>query len=190
MLKPTRHLLPLLAIAGGAVFAFLGAIHATHGDFGGTHNTIDSTAEYIVTGGLAVALLLTAPMYRLLGELAGKPRAGIVAIVPQVVLALMCVTSVANGEDAVFFNAVAPLCLLTWLVASVVLARGLRRTEAVAKPVAYALPALLIVTFPMSPIGGPLLTGVFWIALGRHFARGTGAVRALRVQTSAPGGPS
>jgi hypothetical protein len=151
----------LAALLGGAVYFVIGAIQATHGDFGGTHNTIDSAAEYVVTGGLTVSLLLTAPVYRAFGELAGRPRAALVAIVPQVVIALMCVISVARGEDPSFFNTVAPLCLLAWLAASVVVARGLGRT-----PLSVALVLLVPVTFALSPIGGPLLTGAFFMAVG------------------------
>ena len=154
-------LLRLAALVGGAVFFVIGAIQATHGDFGGTHNTIDSTAEYLVTGGLTVSLFLTAPAWRVLGAWAGTPRAAIAAIVPQLVIGSMCVISVINGQDASFFNAVAPVCLLTWLVASVIIARGLRPS-----PLAYAVAAAVPVTFLLSPLGGPLLTGAFWMAFG------------------------
>ena len=160
----------LAALVGGAVYFVLGAIHATHGDFGGTHNTIDSTAEYIVTGGFAVALFLTAPAYRVIGELA-QSRAGVVAMVPQLVVGAMCVVSVINGEDPAFFNAVAPVCILTWLVASIVLAVKLRRLGTVPPRFAIALPLLVIVTLGLSPIGGPLLTGAFWMAVAAHVLR-------------------
>jgi hypothetical protein len=168
ILKSSRT--ALAAIAGGAVFAFTGAIEATQ-DFGGTHNTIDSTGEYLVTGGFALALLLTAGAYRELGRTAGRPRAGIVAMVPQLVLAVLSTSSVINGEDLPIFNFLAPICLLTWLVASIVIGVGLKRTRAVPKAVAYALPALFIVTIPLSVIGGPLVTGAFWIAVGSQSLR-------------------
>jgi hypothetical protein len=45
-------------------------------------------------------------------------------------------------------------------------ALGLRKTRAVPKAVAFALPAVLITTIPLSVIGGPLVTGAFWIAVG------------------------
>ena len=44
------------------------------------------------------------------------------------------------------------------------------------KAVAIALPLLVPVTFMLSPIGGPLLTGAFWLALGTHALR-TGDIR-------------
>ena len=171
MLNANNNIRSVAAAVGGAVFAFAGALQVTQ-DFEGTHNTIDTTAEYLVTGALPVALALTIPMYLLLGRLARTPRAGVVAVVPQVVLALMCVVSVVNGEDPAPFNAVAPLCLLTWLGASVVLSRGLRRTAAVPAAVALALPALLITTFALSPVGGGLLTGAYWIAVASLTSRG------------------
>ena len=172
MLNAKDNIRSVAAALGGAAFAFAGALQVTN-DFEGSHNTIDTTAEYLVTGALPVALALTIPMYLLLGRLARTPRARIVAVVPQVVLALMCVVSVVNGEDASFFNAVAPICLATWLGASVVIARGLRRTRAVPAAVAFALPALLIATFVLSPIGGGLLTGAYWIAVASLLNRGT-----------------
>ena len=180
----TRNLRSLAAVAGGAAFAFTGAIQATQ-EFEGTHNTIDTTAEYLVTGALPVALVLTIPMYHLLGRLGRAPRAAAVAIAAQVVLSLMCVISVVNGEDASFFNAVAPVCLLTWLAGSVVLARGLRRTGSVPAPVAFALPALLITTFMLSPIGGAMLTGGYWIAVGTLLHRGALARPAAPVPVAA-----
>lgn len=168
--SPTFRTAGLAAIAGGAAYAFAGAIQAVHGGFGGDHNTIDSTAEYLVTGALPVSIALTIPAYRALAQLGRAPRAGLAAIVAQAVLALMTVVSVVNGEDAAVFNAVAPLCLLTWLVGSVVIARGLTKTGAVPRPLAIALPLLLIATFPLSPVGGPLLTGAFWLATGSLLA--------------------
>jgi hypothetical protein len=160
----------LAAVAGGVVYAFNGAIQATQ-DFGGTHNTIDSTGEYLVTGGFAAALLLTAAAYREFGRMAGRPRAGVVAMVPQLVLAALATTSVINGEDLSIFNVLAPICLLTWLVSSVVIGVGLKKTRAVPKAVAYGLPALFIATIPLSVIGGPLVTGAFWIAVGSQSLR-------------------
>jgi hypothetical protein len=160
----------LAAVLGGLVYAFVGAIQVTH-DFGGTHNTIDSTAEYLVTGALPLAVLLTAPAYRVLGRLAGSPRTALIATVPQLIIGAMCVISVINGEDASFFNAVAPLCLLTWLVSSIVLGVKLRRTNAVPKAVAIAIPLLVPITFMLSPIGGGMLTGAFWMTLGTHALR-------------------
>jgi hypothetical protein len=161
----------LAALIGGAVYFVLGAIHATHGDFGGTHNTLDSTAEYVVTGGFAVALLLTAPAYRVLGRLASAPRVGVVAMVPQLVIGAMCVVSVFNGEDPGFFNAVAPVCVLTWLVTSIVLAVRIRRLGALPSKAAVAIGLLPVVTLALSPIGGPLLTGAFWMAAAAHVLR-------------------
>jgi hypothetical protein len=166
------HLTALTALVGGAAYAFTGAIRVTHGDPAtGTHNTLDDTAEYLVTGALPVALFGTAMAYVLLGRLAGAPRVGVAAVVPQVVLALMCIVSVVNGEDASFFNALAPLSLLTWLIASIVLALRLRRAATVPAPVAIVLPLLLVTTFPLNAVGGALITGAFWMALATHVLR-------------------
>lgn len=172
MNSPSLRTSALLAVAGGAAFVFTGALQATQ-DFGGTHNTIDSTAEYLVTGGFAAAQLLTAQIHRHLGRMGDAARAGLAVAVALTVLGSISAYSTVNGEDASFFNVVAPLCLLTWLAGSVMIARGLRRTEAVPKAVALALPALFVTTIPLSVIGGPLLTGVYWMVVGSRL----GAVR-------------
>ena len=164
------RLTALSALLGGAVFAFAGAVSATHGDFGGTHNTIDSTSEYLVTAGFGLGLLLIAPVYAALRRITGS-RAGLVAVVPLVVLGVMSLASVAMGEDAAFFNAVAPLCLLTWLAASIVLARALRRAGA-PLAVAIAPPLLVPVTVVLAPVGGQLITGAAFLAVGIRTLRG------------------
>jgi len=172
------HITLLAALAGGAAYVFTGALQATHGDFGGSHNTLDSTAEYLVTAGFAAALFLTAPAYRVLGALAGAPRAGIAAMAPQLVIGVMCVVSVLNGEDPAVFNAVAPLCILTWLVSSIVLGVKLKRNGAVPAAVAVAVPLLLVTTIVLSIVGGPLLTGAFWLVVAGHALR-EGTPRAV-----------
>ena len=164
------HITALAALLGGAAYVVLGAIQATH-DFQGSHNTLDTTAEYVVTGGFALALFLTAPAYRVLGSLADRPRVGVIAMVPQLVIGVMCVISVINGADPSFFNAVAPLCILTWLVSSIMLAVGLRRLDVVPRKFAIAIGALPVVTLALSPIGGGLLTGAFWMAIAAHVLR-------------------
>jgi hypothetical protein len=164
------RLVALAAIAGGIVYAFCGAIEATQ-DFKGTHNTIDSTGEYLVTGGFSLSLILTVWAYRELGRSGSRPRAAMAAVVAQMVLAGLSVISVIRGEDLSIFNVVAPICLLTWLVSSIVIGVGLKKTRAVPKSVAYGLPAIMIATIPLSTIGGPLVTGAFWIAVGAQSLR-------------------
>jgi hypothetical protein len=164
------HITALAAVLGGLVYVFCGTLQITQ-DFQGSHNTIDSTAEYLVTGAFAAALYLTAASYRVLGSLAEAPRAAAAAIGAHVVLGTMCVVSVINGADASFFNALAPLCLLTWFASSAVIANRLRRSGAVPRGVAYALPALVITTIVLSPVGGAILTGAFWLVVGGHVLR-------------------
>lgn len=171
-MNPTRsHLTALATVLGGAAYAFTGALQVSSGDFGGTHNTLDSTAEYLVTGALPVALVATAPAWRALGTLARAPRVALAAIVPQIVIALMCVVSVVNGEDAAFFNAVAPVAMLVLLVSSVTLGVKLRRSGSVPTAVAAAIPLMVPVTFALSPLGGPLVTGAFFLAVGSQSLR-------------------
>lgn len=119
-------------------------------------------------------MLLSAQIYRHLGRMAEVPRAGLAVMVALAVLGTISASSVVMGEGASFFNAVAPVCLLTWVTGSVLIARGLRRTNAVPKAVALSLPALFITTIPLSMIGGPLLTGAYWMAVGTRLEVGGG----------------
>ncbi len=167
----TKTRLALAAVAGGAVYAFGGALNVTQ-DFQGSHNTIDTTAEYLVTIAFVLQIWLTAGAYKLLGDLGGVGRKALVAIVPQVVLSSTAVVSIAQGEDPAIFNVLAPVCLLTWLVGSVLIARGLRRTNAVPKAVAIALPLTMIASFPLSMVGGGIVTGAYWMVLGSRLAAG------------------
>jgi hypothetical protein len=170
------HLLriaPALALLGGLAYAVVGAIELAHGGFDqNTHHTIDSTAEYLVTGGFAAALMLTAPAYLALGERAGRPRVGALIAAAQLVLSATSWISVIRGADAGFFDVVAPLCILSWLGGSIALAVALRRAD---RAVAYVLPALVVFTIPLAQFGGPLVTGAFWVAM---------TLRAPRVATA------
>ena len=163
------HITALATLVGGAAYAFAGALQLTN-DFGGTHNTIDSTAEYLVTAGFALALFLIGPMYRLLGRLAGAGRAGGAAMAAQYVLGALTTISVVNGEDLAIFNLLAPLCLLAWLAGTVLVARALKRTGVVPVAVAHALPFAQVVTIALSFVGGPMLTGAFWLVVGSRMA--------------------
>lgn len=173
MTSSTQNRTAVAAVLSGIAFAFMGAIQATHGDFGGTHNTLDSTAEYLVTGALAPALLLLAPLLNLLGRMAETPRAAKAVVAGPIAIGLMCVASVVNGEDPAVFNAVAPVALLTWLVSSIVIARGLVRTQALPKQVAIAIPVLMVATFALGHLGSGLIVGAFYAALGLQLHRGT-----------------
>ena len=69
------HITALAALVGAAAYAFAGMIQVAQGDPAtGTHNTIDSTAEYLVTGALPVALFGTILASLALGRLAVAPR--------------------------------------------------------------------------------------------------------------------
>jgi hypothetical protein len=69
------HIAALAALAGGAAYAFAGALQVTN-DFSGSHNTLDSTAEYLVTGALPIGLVATAPAYLAFASLARSARVG------------------------------------------------------------------------------------------------------------------
>ena len=155
------HIAPLL---GALAYAIVAITELAHGGFDqSTNHTINSTAEYVVTAGFAAALMLTAPGYLALGRRFGAERAAQVIAGATLVLSLTTWTSVIRGADAGFFDVVAPLCIVTWLGASVVLAVAARRRGA-PLGLAVALPALVIATIPLAQFGGSLLTAAFWTA--------------------------
>ena len=164
------HITALAALVGAAAYAFGGVIQITQPDPTGTHNTIDSTAEYLVTGPSPVALFGTVLAYLALGRMAGKPRAGSSPSCPgRPRPDVHRQRHQRRGRG--LLQRRRPVCLLTWLVSSIVIAVGLRRRDAVPKPVAIALPLLVPITFALSPIGGGIITAAYWLTLATHVLR-------------------
>ncbi len=113
--------------------------------------------------------MLTAPGYLALGRRFGADRPAQVIVAANLVLSVTTWTSVARGADAGFFDVIAPLCIVTWLVGSIALAVAARRRGA-SLGFAVALPALVVATIPLAQFGGGLLTAAFWAALATRRA--------------------
>jgi hypothetical protein len=80
-----------------------------------------------------------------------------------VLLAITCVTSLANGKDLDFFIVVAPLTNAAWFFGSIALAVSLKRAGTVSKTVYVGLPLAWVATIPLSTLGGGLLAGAYWM---------------------------
>jgi hypothetical protein len=152
------------AVAAGAVWAVSAVIHVTGG-----HNTgqkVEGFAGHATITLFTVALLLMAPAMLALGRHALSDRGARIAIPGLVVLALTCIVSNVRGEDPSFFIVVAPITNLLWLVGSIVLAVSLHKANRIPRGLAIALPFMQVFALPLSAIGGSVVTGAFWIAIG------------------------
>lgn len=168
----------IAAMVGGSAWAVTGAIQLTGND--DLHTTeIESALEHVMLGMFSVALLLTVPAVLALARQARSPRPGQVAAAGQVALAIAATTSNIAGHDPAFFLVVAPIANLMWLAGTIGLAVSLRRAGAVSKPVAFLLPAVQVFCLPLSVVGGGLIGGAIWIAVG--YLMSVGALRRTEV---------
>jgi hypothetical protein len=168
------------AMAGGSTWAVTGAIQLTGKDELRT-DEIETALEHVMLGAFSAALLLTAPAVIALARQARTKRPGYVAAAGQVALAIAATTSNIAGEDPVFFLVVAPIANLMWFAGTIGLAVSLRRAGAISKPVAFALPAVQVFCLPLSIVGGGLVGGAIWMAVGYLMSVG-----ALRRRSASP----
>jgi hypothetical protein len=168
----------IAAMVGGSAWAVTGAIHLTGQDALSTE-AVETTLDHLMLGMFSVALILTVPAVLALARQAPTPRYGHVAAAGQVALAIAATTSNIAGEDPVFFLVVAPIANLMWLVGTIGLSVSLRRAGAISKPVAFLLPAVQVFCLPLSMVGGGLIGGAIWIAVG--YLMSIGALRRTEV---------
>jgi hypothetical protein len=163
------HLIPrlsaLAAMAGGAAWIATGAIQLTGRDELRTEQ-IETVLEHALLGLMAAALLLTAPAIVELARWARTRRPAYLAAAGQVLLAIAATTSNIAGDDPAFFLVAAPLANAMWLLGAIGLAVSLHRAGHVSKLVAFGLPAVQVFALPLSVIGGPIVGGAYWLAVG------------------------
>jgi hypothetical protein len=172
------RLAAVAAMAGGSTWAVTGAIQLTGKDELRTE-AIESTLEHVMLGMFSAALVLTAIAVVALAQRARTPRPGYVAAAGQVALAIAATTSNIAGEDPTFFLVVAPIANLMWFAGTIGLAVSLYRAGAVSKPVAFLLPAVQVFCLPLSVVGGGLIGGAVWIAVG--YLMSIGALRRSEI---------
>jgi hypothetical protein len=78
-----------------------------------------------------------------------------------------------NGHDLGLFNVVAPLTNGAWLVGSIILAVSLKRAGRVPTAVAIGLPIAWVATIPLATVGGGVISGAYYLALGYLLANDT-----------------
>ena len=160
----------LAAIAGGITWAVSGPLQLAGVN---EHETqVVTVGEHILIGLFSLSLILTAAGVLALGRHARDNRGAKVAAAAMVLLALTATTSNVNGEDMSFFPIVASLTNLAWLGGSIALAVSLYRTGRVSKPVAIGLPFVQVFALPLSIVGGGLIAGAYWVAVGFLMSQG------------------
>lgn len=161
----TNRAAVLGAMVGGAAWIAGGAVQLTSRDqIDGS--TVDNFASHLTLGLLAAALIATAPAVLALSDRARTRRPAYLAVAGQLLLAVAATTSNIVGHDPAFFLVAAPLGNLMWLAGSIGLAVSLRRAGVVSRWTAIGLPLVQVVSLPLSLIGGGILGGAYWIAVG------------------------
>ena len=164
------------AILAGAAFAAGGVTEIVHSQ---RHagNRVVGVAGYLVLSFFVVALVSAAPSFLALARRArsdAAAKAAVAAAAGMAVLGLTSIASIVNGHDLGLFNVVAPVTNGAWLVGSIVLAVSLKRAGKVPTAVAVGLPITWVATIPLATVGGGVISGAYYLALGYLLAHHAG----------------
>ena len=164
------------AILAGAAFAAGGVTEIVHSQ---RHagNRVVGVAGYLVLSFFVVALVSAAPTFLALSRRArsdAAAKAAVAAAAGMAVLGLTSIASIVNGHDLGLFNVVAPVTNGAWLVGSIVLAVSLKRAGKVPTVIAVGLPITWVTTIPLATVGGGVISGAYYLALGYLLAHHAG----------------
>jgi hypothetical protein len=164
----TDKLAGRLAILAGAALAAGGITEIVHSQ---RHagNRVVGTAGYLVLSFFTVALISVGPSLIALAHRtpsSAAMKAALAAAAGTTVLGVTSITSIVNGHDLGLFNVVAPLTNAAWLLGSIVIAVSLKRAGTVRTAVAVGLPLAWVATIPLATLGGGLLSGAYFLAIG------------------------
>ncbi|GAA2889325.1 hypothetical protein GCM10010517_53420 [Streptosporangium fragile] len=159
-------------MAGGLAMAVMGVMQAVRPD---DDEPEILGEEHVILGLFAVSLLLLIPGFLALARHGTRVAFGaaVAVSVGHVLLAFGSTASNLNGIDYPWFGAVAIPANLAMLVGAIVMAVSLWRSGRVPRLVAALLPVLWICEIILSQDGGGLITGVYWLVVGRLIASGT-----------------
>src|SRR4051794_1885148 len=158
------------AVAAGATWVASAVLQVTAGN--ATGEKVEGFSGHAIIGLFTVALLLTGPAMFALSRHALSDLGARIATPGLVILGLTCIVSNVQGEDPSFFVVVAPLTNLLWLAGSIVLSVSLYKAGRIPRGLAIALPFMQIFALPLSAVGGSLVTGAYWIAVGYLMQQG------------------
>lgn len=156
------------AILAGAAFAAGGVTEIIHSQRH-TGNRVVGLAGHLVLSFFVVALIAAAPSFLALARRASSgtaTKAGLAAAAAIGALGLTSIASLVNGHDLGMFNVVAPLTNGAWLFGSIILAVSLIRAGRVPAAVAVGLPLAWVATIPLATVGGGVISGAYYLALG------------------------
>ena len=156
------------AIAAGAVWAASAVLQVSGGH--PTGEKVEGFTGHAIISLLTVVLLLMVPAMFALARHARSDLGARIAAPGLIVLALTCIVSNVQGTDPSFFVVVAPITNLLWLVGSITLSVSLYKAGRIPRGLAIALPFMQVFALPLSAVGGSLVTGAYWIAVG-HLMR-------------------
>jgi hypothetical protein len=126
-------------------------------------------AGYLSLSFFTVFLISIAPSFIALARCA-KPghvtKAALAAAAGTLLLGLTCITSLAEGHDLGLFNVVAPLTNGAWLFGSLFMAVWLKRAGKVHTWIAVGLPITWVATIPLGTVGGGVIAGAYYLAVG------------------------
>ena len=158
------------AVAAGAVWVASAIVQVTGG-----HNTgekVEGFAGHASITLFTIALLLMGPAMFSLSRHALSDLGARIATPGLIILGLTCIVSNVQGHDPSFFVVVAPLTNLLWLAGSIVLSVSLYKANRIPRGLAIALPFMQVFALPLSAVGGSVVTGAYWIAVGYLMQQG------------------
>jgi hypothetical protein len=156
------------AMLAGAAATAGGVTEIIHSQRHAGSNVV-GVAGYLTLSFFAVFLISVAPSFLALARRARSGAAGKAAVAAgagTLVLGLTSITSLINGHDLGIFNVVAPLTNAAWLVGSIVIAVSLKRAGKVSTAVAIGLPIAWLATIPLATVGGGVIAGAYYLAVG------------------------
>jgi len=149
------------AIAGGVTEIVHSQRHSA--------NNVVGVAGYLTLSFFAVFLISVAPGFIALAR-RGRSRlamnSAVAAGAGTLVLGLTSITSIANGHDLGLFTVIAPLTNAAWLIGSIIIAVSLERAGKVSTAVAVGLPIAWVATIPLATVGGGVIAGAYYLAIG------------------------
>ena len=149
------------AIAGGVTEIVHSQRHSA--------NNVVGVAGYLTLSFFAVFLIGVAPSFIALARRARSRLAvnsAVAAGTATLVLGLTSITSIANGHDLGLFTVIAPLTNAAWLIGSIIIAVSLKRAGKVSTIVAVGLPIAWVATIPLATVGGGVIAGAYYLAIG------------------------
>jgi hypothetical protein len=156
------------AMLAGAAAAAGGVTEIVHSQRHSGNNVV-GLAGYLALSFFVVFLISVAPSFIALARRAQSAvavKAAVAAAAGTLVLGVTSITSLVNGHDLGMFNVIAPVTNAAWLVGSIIIAVSLKRAGKVSAAVAAGLPIAWVATIPLGTLGGGVIAGAYYLAIG------------------------